>query len=273
MPGRQYNTNSMRYGFNGKENDNEVKGTGNQQDYGMRIYDTRLGRFLSVDPIAKEFPELTPYQFAGNMPIVAIDLDGLEPAIKQPDGRYTTPRDGRLARDIPKAAIDQFTPKGESPKLGPIEQFAVDVLTPIGEDINTLIGTGGEKSIGDKVVAAGNLILLGVGGEGKAGGPKGGMARRRPSIGDKAMPSERAARRQAFREKNVRTSEANNYTKKPDPDNKNFNILEAKDINGNDVQIKQHPDGHEFKDNNTYEEPHYHGKDDKGHITYPKTEK
>ncbi|HWJ29919.1 MAG TPA: hypothetical protein VNS32_25490, partial [Flavisolibacter sp.] len=40
-----------RYGFNGKENDDEVKGEGNQQDYGMRVYDTRLGKFLSVDPL------------------------------------------------------------------------------------------------------------------------------------------------------------------------------------------------------------------------------
>jgi hypothetical protein len=45
----------------------------------MRIYDPRLGRFLSVDPIAKQYPELTPYQFAGNTPIWAVDLDGLEP--------------------------------------------------------------------------------------------------------------------------------------------------------------------------------------------------
>lgn len=39
-----------RYGFNGKGNDNEIKGEGNQQDYRMRIYDPRLGRFLSVTP-------------------------------------------------------------------------------------------------------------------------------------------------------------------------------------------------------------------------------
>jgi hypothetical protein len=31
-----------------------------------------------VDPIAKAYPWYTPYQFAGNKPIVAIDLDGLE---------------------------------------------------------------------------------------------------------------------------------------------------------------------------------------------------
>lgn len=68
-----------RYGFNGKENDNEVKGEGNQQDYGMRIYDPRLGRFLSIDPLTRKFAFYTPYQFAGNTPIQAIDLDGMEP--------------------------------------------------------------------------------------------------------------------------------------------------------------------------------------------------
>ena len=57
MPGRRYSAGSQyRYGFNGKENDNEVKGEGNQQDYGMRIYDPRLGRFLSVDPLARDYP-------------------------------------------------------------------------------------------------------------------------------------------------------------------------------------------------------------------------
>lgn len=79
MPGRKYTAGTQyRYGFNGKENDNDVKGESNQQDYGMRIYDTRLGRFLSVDPIYKSYPELSPYQFASNTPIWAIDLDGLE---------------------------------------------------------------------------------------------------------------------------------------------------------------------------------------------------
>jgi RHS repeat-associated protein len=79
-PFSEYNagTGRYRYGFNGKENDSEVKGSGNQQDYGMRIYDTRLGRFLSVDPIMKDYPELTPYQFASNTPIFGIDLDGKE---------------------------------------------------------------------------------------------------------------------------------------------------------------------------------------------------
>ena len=81
MPGRQYNSTGYRYGFNGKENDNEVKGNGNQQDYGMRIYDPRLGRFLSVDPIAREFAWNSPYAFAENDVIRSIDLEGLEKAV------------------------------------------------------------------------------------------------------------------------------------------------------------------------------------------------
>ncbi|WP_439697096.1 RHS repeat-associated core domain-containing protein [Mucilaginibacter sp. AW1-7] len=70
---------AYRYGFNGKENDNDIgKGIGNQQDYGMRIYDPRVGRFLSVDPLSPKYPDLTPYQFGSNRPIDGIDLDGLE---------------------------------------------------------------------------------------------------------------------------------------------------------------------------------------------------
>jgi RHS repeat-associated protein len=80
MPGRTYSNAGAKYkyGFNGKENDNEVKGDGNQQDYGMRIYDPRLGRFLSVDPLTKSYPWNSPYSYAEGDVIRSIDLDGLE---------------------------------------------------------------------------------------------------------------------------------------------------------------------------------------------------
>jgi RHS repeat-associated protein len=80
MPDRQYTNgdSTYRYGFNGKENDNEVKGLGNQQDYGERIYDDRTNRFFSVDPIFRQYPALTSYQFSSDNPILNIDIDGLE---------------------------------------------------------------------------------------------------------------------------------------------------------------------------------------------------
>ncbi|TCZ65208.1 RHS repeat-associated core domain-containing protein, partial [Flaviaesturariibacter aridisoli] len=78
MPITSTEGKGYRYGFNGKEYDPEVYGEGNEQDYGMRIYDPRIGKFLSVDPIGKDFPALTSYQFASNSPVKCIDLDGLE---------------------------------------------------------------------------------------------------------------------------------------------------------------------------------------------------
>jgi RHS repeat-associated protein len=81
VPNRFGSIEDYRYGFNGKEKDDEVKGKGLQIDYGFRVYDSRIGKFLSQDPLFKSYPWYTPYQFAGNKPIAAIDLDGLEEKI------------------------------------------------------------------------------------------------------------------------------------------------------------------------------------------------
>jgi RHS repeat-associated protein len=79
--GRSYNAGGYRYGFNGKENDNEVKGEGEQQDYGMRVYDPRLGKFLSVDPLQKRFPNESNYVYVSDNPILYADKDGREKII------------------------------------------------------------------------------------------------------------------------------------------------------------------------------------------------
>ena len=67
-----------RYGFNGKEEDKDInEGT---LDFGARICDVRLGgRFFSIDPYSSKYPFESPYSFAGNSPIIAIDKDGKFP--------------------------------------------------------------------------------------------------------------------------------------------------------------------------------------------------
>ncbi len=79
MEGRTLESESYRYGFNGKEKDESGEwGDLTHYDYGFRIYNPGLGRFLSVDPLTKSYPWYTPYQFAGNKPTRFIDLDGKE---------------------------------------------------------------------------------------------------------------------------------------------------------------------------------------------------
>jgi len=89
------NTNLLvdyRFGFNGQEKDNEIKGIGNSLSYKFRMQDVRLGRFFAVDPLTKKYPWYTPYQVAGNTPIKYVELEGLEPANNPKDA---TKQDGR----------------------------------------------------------------------------------------------------------------------------------------------------------------------------------
>ncbi len=76
---------NYRYGFNGQEKDNEIKGLGNSLDFTFRMHDARLGRFLSLDPLAKQYPWNSPYAFAENRPIDGKDLEGREWSVATTD--------------------------------------------------------------------------------------------------------------------------------------------------------------------------------------------
>lgn len=58
------------------EKDNEMKGIGNSLDFGARMYDSRLGRWLSLDPLQAKYPNLSPYNGFENNPIYFADPDG-----------------------------------------------------------------------------------------------------------------------------------------------------------------------------------------------------
>jgi RHS repeat-associated protein len=65
-----------RFGFNNMEKDDEIKGQGNSYDFGNRIYDPRLGRWLSPDPYEVRYPSTSTYAYALNNPIFLIDPSG-----------------------------------------------------------------------------------------------------------------------------------------------------------------------------------------------------
>ena len=67
-----------RYGFQGQENDDEIKGEGNSINYTFRMHDPRIARFLSIDPLFKSYASNSPYAFSENRVIDGKELEGLE---------------------------------------------------------------------------------------------------------------------------------------------------------------------------------------------------
>lgn len=78
VPGR-VSTKQYGFGFQGQEKDDEIHGAaGTSYNFEHRMLDPRIGRFLSIDPIAASYPWNSPYAFAENRVIDGIDLEGLE---------------------------------------------------------------------------------------------------------------------------------------------------------------------------------------------------
>jgi RHS repeat-associated protein len=78
VPNRHANSSNYRYGFQGQEMDNEIKGEGNSINYTFRMHDPRVGRFFATDPLEKSYPWNSPYAFSENRVIDAVELEGLE---------------------------------------------------------------------------------------------------------------------------------------------------------------------------------------------------
>lgn len=77
VPNR-HSVDDYRYGFQGQEKDDEIKGKGNSLNYTFRMHDPRVGRFLSLDPLAPKYPHNSPYVFSENRVIDGTELEGLE---------------------------------------------------------------------------------------------------------------------------------------------------------------------------------------------------
>jgi RHS repeat-associated protein len=106
---------AYQYGFNGQMKVNEWAGLGNHYVYKHREQDPRTGRFISVDPLGSKYPWYSSYQFAGNTPIRAGDLEGLEPSFDIHSRQMET---GYLKGTVTKDQLMQFY--GDNAKAGAI---------------------------------------------------------------------------------------------------------------------------------------------------------
>jgi RHS repeat-associated protein len=93
MPGRSFTSQGYRYGFQGQERDDEIKGAAPSLNYEYRMHDPRVGRFFMVDPIAAKYPFYSHYSFSGNRVTDAVELEGLE-------ARPYCQRDGSIEGEV-----------------------------------------------------------------------------------------------------------------------------------------------------------------------------
>lgn len=106
MPNRHGQEEDYRYGFQGQEMDNEIRGSkGTSVNYKYRMHDARIGRFFAVDPLFKDFAWNSPYAFSENRVLDAIELEGLEAFLIH--GMNSSPEDWQTPefKNVSKALI------------------------------------------------------------------------------------------------------------------------------------------------------------------------
>jgi RHS repeat-associated protein len=95
---------STPYLFNGKEKDEET----GLHYYGARYYDSRLGVWLSVDPLAEKYPNWSSYVYTFNCPVNYTDPDGKKPM----KGRWVHLSETKHYNNYPALAYSQqFIPE------------------------------------------------------------------------------------------------------------------------------------------------------------------
>lgn len=118
LPSTYFRTGNMsayRYGFNGMERDDEVKGNGNSYTTPFRQYDPRLGRWLTLDPLHHWRPFESPYAGFGNNPIYFVDPSGLTPT-NDGDEVNTESNDSSIDGEPEKNEdLEEFEVKGDAP--------------------------------------------------------------------------------------------------------------------------------------------------------------
>jgi RHS repeat-associated protein len=174
--------NDYRYGFNGQEKDNEIKGTGNSLDFGARIYDSRLGRWLSLDPLQAKYPSLSAYNFCNNNPVLFKDPDGRDAhvsIIRNPQGGggtivfsstvFITGDEAACLVQTSQKAFDDWNSKGATTTDGKWNvQIQMTFKVATAQDLERLKNSSAEAS-GENILYS-DLKSSGEGSRAHAGG-------------------------------------------------------------------------------------------------------
>jgi RHS repeat-associated protein len=184
MAGRTV-TEGYRYGFQGQETDAEY--FNGAVSFKYRVHDARLGRFLSIDPLAPDYPWNSTYAFSENRVVDSRELEGLEKASIHGENCdvETGPRDGAnsmmiideelggapyvatlgdgsLAAGLPEAVIEGTSVGSFGPKVHS-DQNECNQSISFGGDIQTILGQASfaASSAGELLVSVRNSQVKG----------------------------------------------------------------------------------------------------------------
>ncbi|MFT4023319.1 MAG: hypothetical protein QM664_06000 [Flavihumibacter sp.] len=107
-----------------------------EKETAQRLDNTVSSRFLSVDPLTSQFPFYSPYQYAGNKPIWATDLDGAEelilPRFFIPRPVLTIPRPVAPVQPLPPLppAMPGNLAMPQTPTLPPVPYTPLPPIAP-----------------------------------------------------------------------------------------------------------------------------------------------
>jgi len=142
---------AYRYGFNGKEKDLALNNEGNTLDFGARIYDARVAKFLSVDPWEDKYAWQSPYAYFRNSPISVVDFKGLggkDKRVKIDKKSKTVSLDleYKFVRD--KDMTDEGFAEAKAEYLKTVKASFGSTAKHKGEDykLNTNVSEGGGKN-------------------------------------------------------------------------------------------------------------------------------
>ncbi len=129
---------AYRYRYNGKES---MELLGGRYDYGARLYDGGIGKFLTLDPLTHKLINLSPYSYGVNSPISLMDADG----------KYPWPVTIRSLIATPSVALGSFRGDGRGPSFDGTarvtSKFTVDptanIISKPNSESNKTIFNGG----------------------------------------------------------------------------------------------------------------------------------
>ena len=70
---------SNRWRYSGKEEQKAINSSLPLIDYGARMYDPTIARWMSVDPMAEKYYPMSPYGYCAGNPIIMCDPNGTDP--------------------------------------------------------------------------------------------------------------------------------------------------------------------------------------------------